>query len=104
MMASTVKNGNDRLRKGNRHRRNDGRLKIKVRLKRNQIKMSNWGSFLSSILLLAEGRTAYMGSTADVIPYFDRQVYINILSRIRSRKETHPSQRNLENEVSLLWS
>ena len=26
----------------------------------------------SSILLLAEGRTAYMGSTADALPYFER--------------------------------
>lgn len=29
-------------------------------------------SLIHSILLLAEGRTAYMGSTADAIQYFDR--------------------------------
>ena len=29
-------------------------------------------SSIHSILLLAEGRTAYMGSTADAIQYFDR--------------------------------
>lgn len=31
---------------------------------------------LSSILLLAEGRTAYMGSRADAIQYFERYVYV----------------------------
>jgi len=32
-------------------------------------------AMFDSILLLAEGRTAYMGSTADVIPYFDSLGY-----------------------------
>lgn len=35
--------------------------------------------FLSiSILLLAEGRTAYMGSRADAIEYFERQVSLKV--------------------------
>ena len=32
--------------------------------------------FFISILLLAEGRTAYMGSRADVIQYFEGSVFL----------------------------
>lgn len=37
---------------------------------------------LRSILLLAEGRTAYMGSRSDAIQYFDRSVCLSLVSSV----------------------